>query len=66
MPVLDPLDGPAKRQREERHDDLLGIQTQLAAEGAPHVRRDHADAFLAAAEHLRETRADAVRICVNE
>ena len=51
--ALDPLDGAARDDREQGHDEVFGQDVQLAAEAAAHVGRDDAHVVLWEAEHLR-------------
>ena len=49
-PVLDPAHRPAEAAREERDQQVLGIDVALAAEAAADIERDEAHALLGEAE----------------
>ena len=58
---LDPLHRRVEAHREQREQDLLGVDLLLHAEAAAHVGRDHADPVLAEPERLAKRVAQGVR-----
>ena len=58
---FDPLHGLADLHGHEAHERFFGVDVELAAEAAADLGRDHAQAVLVHAEHLRDQRAQQVR-----
>ena len=54
LAALDPLDGLGEVLGNDEGDDLFGVQVELAAEAAAHVRRDYADLVLGVAGDQRK------------